>query len=105
MSAEHDNVRQIKPRFVKDEMSPVCIYEQFADWLAERITAGDLEDKLPNERRLAEDHNVSLGTVRRTARLLDLRGLVTISNGKGVYIRKREQRALGSDVAGSTMGE
>lgn len=64
------------------------VYEQLADHLARLIETGKLKPgkPLPPERRLAEEHRVSLGTARHATRLLKFRGLVVTVRSKGTYV-------------------
>lgn len=67
---------------------PGYVYEMMADHLAARIASGELAPNtpLPAERRLAEEYEVSLGTVRHATQLLRERGLVITIRAKGTYI-------------------
>jgi DNA-binding GntR family transcriptional regulator len=68
---------------------PGYLYVKLADYLAERILDGTLPGGavLPNERALAAELQVSLGTVRRATRLLRERGLVITVPSLGTYVR------------------
>ncbi|GHF84121.1 DNA-binding transcriptional regulator YhcF (GntR family) [Amycolatopsis bartoniae] len=67
---------------------PGTLYEKMAEHLTERIKRGELRPNypLPNERRLAEEYGVSLGTARHATRLLKYRGLVITVRSKGTYV-------------------
>lgn len=71
-----------------DPLQPGYLYEAMANHLASRIAAGELPDRkpLPNERRLAEEYGVSLGTARHATRILASRGLVVVVRSKGTYV-------------------
>src|ERR1035438_6135197 len=75
-----------RPQFNPDSVVP--LYEQAADWIAARITAGDLAhgSKLPSERDLAEQWGIAYQTVRRAMQELRERGLVVSRVGKGTFI-------------------
>jgi DNA-binding GntR family transcriptional regulator len=64
------------------------LYEELADYLAQLIGAGELKPNtpLPNERHLAQQYGVSLGTARHATRLLRYRGLVITLRAKGTYV-------------------
>ena len=68
---------------------PDYLYVKLADYLSDRIEDGTLPmgAVLPNERTLAAEFQVSLGTVRRATRLLRDRGLVTTVPSLGTYVR------------------
>ncbi|WP_374202720.1 GntR family transcriptional regulator [Amycolatopsis sp. GM8] len=77
------------------------VYDQMADHLAARIESGELAPNtpLPNERRLAEEYAVSLGTARHATRLLRYRGLVVTLRAKGTYIADHpSSRALETET-------
>ncbi|WP_233157341.1 MULTISPECIES: winged helix-turn-helix domain-containing protein [Amycolatopsis] len=68
------------------------VYEWLADDIAARIASGELPPRsaLPNERRLAEEYRVSLGTARHAVEILRERGLVTTIRSKGTFVVERE---------------
>lgn len=67
---------------------PAYLYAKLADYLAACFDDGSIPPgaMLPNERRLAIECGVSLGTVRRATRLLRDRGLVVTLPGRGSYV-------------------
>lgn len=75
--------------FDPDVGMPDYLYVKLADYLCDRIEDGTLPPGavLPNERVLAADFQVSLGTVRRATRLLRERGLVTTVPSLGTYVQ------------------
>ena len=77
--------------FDPDTELPGYLYVKLADYLADRISDGTLPRGavLPNERSLATELEVSLGTVRRATRLLRERGLVTTVPSLGTFVRFR----------------
>lgn len=64
------------------------LWEQMADHIAARIEAGELQRgaRLPNERELAAEYGVAVGTARRAVRELASRKLLRIMPGKGVIV-------------------
>lgn len=68
---------------------PRLAYLRVADSVAARITSGDLQpgDKLPPERDLAAEHQVSYPTVRRAMEVLRERGLIETVHGHGTFVR------------------
>lgn len=68
------------------------VYVQFANWIAERITAGDLQpdDQLPAQRELADITGHSVETIANAMRLLRERGLVESSN-VGTFVAQRTE--------------
>ena len=77
--------------FDPDTELPGYLYVKLADYLADRINDGTLPcgAVLPNERSLATELEVSLGTVRRATRRLRERGLVTPVPSLGTFVRFR----------------
>jgi GntR family transcriptional repressor for pyruvate dehydrogenase complex len=66
------------------------LYKQVADRIQQLILAQSLRpgDKLPGERELAEQMDVSRTVVREALRVLSDRGLVKVKSGCGTYIRE-----------------
>lgn len=71
-----------------DRLSPVPVYQQLADWMIERISTGEWAPgyQIPAEPNLAEDLEVSRGTLRKTIGLLVQRGLLVQAHGKGTFV-------------------
>ena len=63
-----------------------------ADQLRRRILDGEyeFEERLPAERNLAEEFNVSRGTIRSVLDILERQHLVTRQIGSGTYVSHRE---------------
>jgi DNA-binding GntR family transcriptional regulator len=76
------------PPFEPDPASLVYLYVQVADHVAARIASGRLSPgaKLPNEREMAEEYQVSIPTVRRAVAELRDRGLVRTVLSKGTFV-------------------
>jgi GntR family transcriptional regulator len=70
------------------------LYEAIADQIEERITSGAIPvgRALPNERGMADDLGISLGTARRAVEVLRERGLVVTLRSKGTFVVSRERR-------------
>jgi GntR family transcriptional regulator len=81
------------PDFVCDPSENV--YEQVADHIAARIAAGLLPpgSMLPNERALAAEYGVAVGTARKAAELLERRGLIKIKRSKGKFVLTQSERS------------
>ncbi len=67
------------------------LYLQIADKLAQQINAGQLKsgERLPAERELAQQYDVSRQTVREALIALEVSGLVDIKPGSGVYVLQK----------------
>jgi len=61
-------------------------YVQVADDVARRIEAGEITVKLPAERALAEEYEVSYVTVRHAMQILRERGLIVTIHGRGTFV-------------------
>ena len=63
-----------------------------AEQLRRRILDGnyEFEERLPAERNLAEEFNVSRGTIRSVLEILERQHLVTRQIGSGTYVSHRE---------------
>ena len=69
------------------------LYQKVAADLATRISAGEFSgaDRLPTERKLADMLSVSRTTVREALLALELRGILKIRSGSGIYIVEQPQ--------------
>jgi GntR family transcriptional regulator len=67
---------------------PGYLYVKLADYLSARIEDGSLRPgaMLLNERNLAAECGVSVGTARRAIRLLRERGLVITLHSRGTFV-------------------
>lgn len=61
-------------------------YMQVADDVAKRISEGEITRKLPAERALAEEYEVSYITVRHAIAVLRERGLIVSIHGRGTFV-------------------
>jgi GntR family transcriptional regulator len=76
------------PRFDPSAGGPAYMYVKVADHVALRIAAGELGpgSSLPNERDMAAEYGVAIGTVRRAVEELRDRGLVVTLAAKGTFV-------------------
>jgi DNA-binding transcriptional regulator YhcF (GntR family) len=65
--------------------SPGYAYLRIADAIAARIQAGQITGRLPPERELACEYEVSYQTLRRAIDLLRERGLIVTCSGRGSF--------------------
>ncbi len=75
-----------------DHQAPLPPYQQIADWLRERITAGDLRpgQVIPSEKDLVDMFGVARSTARRSIALLREEGLVHTVPQRGTYVTSRD---------------
>ncbi|MEH0739942.1 FCD domain-containing protein [Vibrio cholerae] len=78
--------------------TPKRLYQEIGLALHERIRSGEFKvgDRLPPERDIAEEMNVSRSVVREAIIMLEIQGLVEVRKGSGVYVL--------NDSAVSTLG-
>ena len=61
-------------------------YVQVAADISRRISDGEITRKLPSERALAEEYEVSYITVRHAMAVLRERGLIVSIHGRGTFV-------------------
>jgi GntR family transcriptional regulator len=73
---------------VVDPLSPVALYVQIADALAELIRRGTLPEgrPIPSETAIQQEFGVARGTARAAVALLRTRGLVYTIPQRGTYV-------------------
>ena len=73
-----------------DTANPRRLYQQVGLHLQQRIISGEfaLGDRIPPERDLAEELDVSRSVVRESIIMLELQGLVEVRKGSGIYVIK-----------------
>jgi DNA-binding FadR family transcriptional regulator len=71
-------------------VTPDRLYQRLARRLFDDLAAGRYEvgDRLPAERELAADHNVSRPAVREAMIALEVQGLVEVRIGSGAYVKR-----------------
>lgn len=64
------------------------LYEQVASLLRERIAKGDLPAGrvLPSSRALAQQYEVSIGTIKKATEILKNEGLLHTKIGRGIFV-------------------
>jgi GntR family uxuAB operon transcriptional repressor len=92
-------------------MRPKRLYQKIGMVLLNQIESGayHLGDRLPPERDIAEELDVSRSVVREAIIMLELQGLVEVRKGSGVYViklpvAKEEDNALVVDSRYSDVG-
>ena len=72
------------------------LYEQIAEQIEEFIRANDLKagDRIPAERDLAEQFNVSRPSVREAMIALETAGLIEVRTGDGTFVRRVVPRGM-----------
>jgi GntR family transcriptional repressor for pyruvate dehydrogenase complex len=74
---------------------------QIAEKIQQMVTNGELRtgDRLPSERQLAEQLQVSRNVIREATALLEERGVVSIQIGSGIYVSENSSEALNRSVS------
>ncbi|MDN0122107.1 transcriptional regulator ExuR [Yersinia aleksiciae] len=72
------------------------LYQQLAAELKQRIEAGvyPVGDKLPAERYISEEMNVSRTVVREAIIMLEVEGYVEVRKGSGIHVMSNKQKHL-----------
>jgi GntR family transcriptional regulator len=70
--------------------TPIPLYYQLKQLLAERIISNDLQpgDILPTEEQLQETYQLSRTTVRQALKELEIEGLVSRQRGRGTFVSR-----------------
>ena len=76
------------------------IYEQIVSQIEDQIVSGALEvgDRLPPERELAEQFQVSRSAVREAVKALQEKGLVEVLPGKGTFVTNAISKATSESL-------
>lgn len=85
------------------------LYQQLAAELKRRIEGGvySVGDKLPAERYIAEEMNVSRTVVREAIIMLEVEGYVEVRKGSGIHVISNQQKHLivpGDSIEFATVG-
>jgi DNA-binding FadR family transcriptional regulator len=66
------------------------IYEQIVDQIGQLVAEGHLKpgDRLPSERELVDQFQVSRASIREAISALEMMGLLEVRSGEGTYIRQ-----------------
>ena len=84
----------------------VPLYHQLADKIREQIVMQEYKqgDRLPSERQLAKDYNVSVITSRKALNSLEEEGLIERIQGKGTFVAiKKYNRSLNKFISFTEM--
>lgn len=88
------------------------LYQRIAATIADAIESGRYQPgaRLPGERDLAEEYKVSRPTIREAMIALEMRGLIEVRHGSGLYVTRgkaplRDVRELDTDVGAFELTE
>jgi GntR family transcriptional regulator len=71
-----------------DHDSPVDLHEQLSNLLREQIKSGQLSGRIPSIKSLAQEYEVSTGTVERSLGTLKDEGLIIARIGRGFFVSR-----------------
>ena len=79
-----------------NSISSKKVYEQVIEQIQERILNGELKkgNKLPSERELSEQMNVSRTSIREAIRVLETMGVIESKQGEGNFICTNIEKSL-----------
>jgi GntR family transcriptional repressor for pyruvate dehydrogenase complex len=79
-----------------NSISSKKVYEQVIEQIQQRILNGELKkgDKLPSERELSEQMNVSRTSIREAIRVLETMGVIESKQGEGNFICSNIEKSL-----------
>ena len=82
------------------------LYQQLAATLKERVETGvyPVGEKLPAERLISDEMNVSRTVVREAIIMLEVEGYVEVRKGSGIHVMSNQQRHLVVPDCGSEFG-
>ena len=82
------------------------LYQQLAATLKERVETGvyPVGEKLPAERLISDEMNVSRTVVREAIIMLEVEGYVEVRKGSGIHVMSNQQRHLVVPDSGSEFG-
>ena len=83
--------------------SPVPLYHQLSDILAEKIRSGEYAKghKIPSEHQLAADYNIGRPTARQATDLLVRKGLLVRKRGAGTFVTEPRRELDVLSLAGT----
>ncbi len=68
--------------------------DEISERLAAEISRMEVGEKLPSERKIAEEYGVSRNMLRESLRVLSDKGLIEIIPGKGAYVSNKQDEKL-----------
>jgi GntR family transcriptional regulator len=74
--------------FAIDESSPVHGYAQLATKLREKITSGEIADRLPSLNQLIDLSGLSMSSVQHAVSVLKDEGIVYTVKGRGTFVQR-----------------
>ena len=86
--------------FSIEKNSTVSIYQQLINQVTRKVQNGELPSgkKLPTVRELADQLGIARGTVKQAYEELERKGIITMTRGKGTFIREQARQESSAKV-------
>ena len=86
--------------FSIEKNSTVSIYQQLINQVTRKVQHGELPSgkKLPTVRELADQLGIARGTVKHAYEELERKGIITMTRGKGTFIREQARQESSAKV-------
>lgn len=86
--------------FSIEKNSTVSIYQQLINQITRKVQNGELPSgkKLPTVRELADQLGIARGTVKHAYEELEHKGIITMTRGKGTFIREQARQESSAKV-------
>ena len=86
--------------FSIEKNSTVSIYQQLINQITRKVQNGELPSgkKLPTVRELADQLGIARGTVKHAYEELERKGIITMTRGKGTFIREQARQESSAKV-------
>lgn len=87
-------------KFSIEKNSTVSIYQQLINQVTRKVQNGELPSgkKLPTVRELADQLGIARGTVKHAYEELERKGIITMTRGKGTFIREQARQKSSAKV-------
>ena len=87
-------------KFSIEKNSTVSIYQQLINQVTRKVQNGELPSgkKLPTVRELADQLGIARGTVKHAYEELERKGIITMTRGKGTFIREQARQESSAKV-------
>lgn len=94
-----NNTQETLATFSK--VKAIGVHEQIVDQIVNMVLSGELRegDKLPSERLLKEQFNVSRASLREALRILSTLGIIEARAGSGIYVTKQTGRNIEKNIS------
>ena len=95
----------IKNQFQLNSGNGLTLNQQIKDWMVQEFANFDLDDKLPTDRALARDLQVSPVTINKAMNELCRDGYIIRRRGQGTFLASRERQVFKGQDTGSKNGQ